>query len=46
MRGPAGTAVGLLTASLLGLFAGPIGLAVPAGAGTLGGILYDLPGSA
>ena len=41
-EGPAGTAVGLLTGSLLGLFAGPIGLAVAAGAGTLGGLLYDL----
>jgi len=41
-EGPAGTAVGLLTGSLLGLFAGPAGLAVAAGAGTLGGLLFDL----
>ncbi|HVR61377.1 MAG TPA: DUF1269 domain-containing protein [Polyangia bacterium] len=41
-EGPAGTAVGLLTGSLLGLFAGPVGLAVAVGAGTLGGLLYDL----
>jgi uncharacterized membrane protein len=41
-EGPAGTAVGLLTGSLLGLFAGPVGLAVAAGAGTLGGLLFDL----
>jgi uncharacterized membrane protein len=41
-EGPAGTAVGLLTGSLLGLFAGPVGLAVAVGAGTLGGLMYDL----
>ncbi len=41
-QGPAGTAVGLLTGSLLGLFAGPVGLAVAVGAGTLGGLMYDL----
>ena len=41
-EGPAGTAVGLLTGTLLGLFAGPVGLAIAAGAGTLGGLVYDL----
>ncbi len=41
-EGPIGTAVGLLTGSLLGLLAGPVGLAVAAGAGTLGGAIYDL----
>ena len=41
-EGPVGTAVGLLTGSLLGLLAGPVGLVVAAGAGTLGGAIYDL----
>jgi uncharacterized membrane protein len=39
---PLGTAVGLFTGSLLGMLAGPAGLAVGAGAGMLGGAFYDL----
>jgi uncharacterized membrane protein len=41
-QGPLGTAVGLFTGSLLGLLAGPAGFAIAAGAGTLGGLVYDL----
>lgn len=40
--GPVGTAVGLLTGSLIGLLGGPVGLALGASAGTYGGMLYDL----
>ena len=40
--GPVGTAVGLLTGSLLGLLGGPVGVVIGAGAGTYGGMLYDL----
>jgi uncharacterized membrane protein len=40
--GPVGTAVGLMTGSLIGLIGGPIGLAIGAGIGTYGGLLYDL----
>jgi uncharacterized membrane protein len=40
--GPLGTAVALVTGSLLGPLAGPVGLAVAAGAGTLGRVLFDL----
>src|SRR5512139_380331 len=40
--GPVGTAVGLLTGSLIGVLGGPVGLAVGAGVGTYGGMLYDL----
>ena len=40
--GPVGTAVGLLTGSLIGLFGGPVGLVLGAGAGMFGGMLYDL----
>jgi uncharacterized membrane protein len=40
--GPVGTAVGLLTGSLIGLIGGPLGLAIGAGVGTYGGLLYDL----
>ncbi len=40
--GPVGTAVGLLTGSLIGLIGGPVGLAIGVGAGTYGGLLYDL----
>ena len=36
--GPVGTAVGLLTGSLIGLIGGPVGLAIGAYAGTVGGI--------
>ncbi len=39
---PLGTSVALLTGSLLGPLAGPVGIAVAAGAGTLGRVLYDL----
>jgi uncharacterized membrane protein len=41
-EGPLGTVVGLLTGGLLGFLGGPVGFAVAAGAGTLGGALYDL----
>jgi uncharacterized membrane protein len=41
-RGPAGTTVGLLTGSLLGLLAGPAGFVITATAGLLGGAFYDL----
>src|SRR5512138_3358669 len=41
-EGPVGTAVGLLTGSLIGLLGGPVGLAVGATLGTSGGMLYDL----
>jgi len=41
-EGPLGTPVALLTGSLLGPLAGSIGMAVAAGAGTLGRVLYDL----
>ena len=39
--GPLGTAVGLLTGSLIGLIGGPVGMAVGATAGMFGGLLYD-----
>lgn len=41
-KGPMGTAVGLITGSLIGLLGGPVGVAIGAGAGAYGGILYDL----
>jgi uncharacterized membrane protein len=40
--GPLSTSVALLTGSLLGPLAGSVGIAVAAGAGTLGRVLYDL----
>jgi uncharacterized membrane protein/sporulation protein YlmC with PRC-barrel domain len=40
--GPVGTAVGLLTGSLVGLIGGPIGVAIGAGVGMSGGALYDM----
>jgi uncharacterized membrane protein len=40
--GPIGTAVGLLTGSLIGLIGGPVGMAVGATAGVYGGMVYDL----
>jgi uncharacterized membrane protein len=40
--GPIGTAVGLLTGSLIGLLGGPAGFAIGAGVGMYGGMLYDL----
>jgi|SRR5579863_2213661 len=41
-EGPLGTAVGLVTGSLIGLLGGPVGVAIGAYAGTLGGMMYDL----
>jgi uncharacterized membrane protein len=41
-KGPLGTPVALLTGSLLGPLAGCVGIAVAAGAGTLGRVLHDL----
>jgi uncharacterized membrane protein len=40
--GPVGTAVGLLTGSLIGLIGGPVGFVVGAGAGAVGGVVYDV----
>jgi uncharacterized membrane protein len=40
--GPVGTAVGMLTGSLIGLIGGPVGVAIGAYAGTVGGLFYDL----
>ena len=40
--GPLGTAVGLFTGSLLGMFAGPVGFAIAAGTGMMGGVLFDI----
>jgi uncharacterized membrane protein len=40
--GPLGTAVGLLTGSLIGILGGPAGLAVGASLGGLTGFLFDL----
>jgi uncharacterized membrane protein len=40
--GPVGTAVGLLTGSLVGMLGGPVGFAVGATAGLYGGMIYDL----
>ena len=40
--GPVGTAVGLLTGSLIGLLGGPVGLVLGTYAGTVGGLLYDM----
>ena len=39
---PIGTAVGLLTGSLIGLLGGPVGLVVGAYGGVIGGVAYDL----
>ena len=39
--GPVGTAVGLLTGSLMGLIGGPLGVAAGATAGMFGGLVYD-----
>jgi uncharacterized membrane protein len=39
--GPVGTAVGLLTGSLIGLIGGPVGVVVGATAGSYGGMLFD-----
>lgn len=40
--GPVGTAVGLLTGSLLGILGGPAGLAVGASIGGLAGLIFDV----
>ena len=40
--GPIGTAVGLLTGSLIGLIGGPVGLLLGTSAGMAGGLLYDM----
>jgi uncharacterized membrane protein len=40
--GPVGTALGLLTGSLIGILGGPAGLAIGAAAGGLAGLFYDL----
>jgi uncharacterized membrane protein len=40
--GPIGTAVGLLTGSLLGLLGGPVGFVVGASVGMFSGLVYDL----
>lgn len=40
--GPVGTAVGLITGSLIGLLAGPAGAVLGASLGGFGGILFDL----
>ncbi len=44
-RGPVGTAVGLVTGSLIGLLAGPVTMAIGASAGGLTGLLFDLDDS-
>ncbi len=41
-QGPAGTALGLATGSLIGLLGGPVGLAVGAVTGAAAGSMYDL----
>lgn len=40
--GPVGTAVGLLTGSLIGILGGPAGMALGASVGVLTGLLFDL----
>ena len=41
-EGPVGTALGLLTGSLIGILGGPAGLAIGASVGGLTGLLFDL----
>ena len=41
-EGPLGTAVGLVTGSLIGLLGGPVGVAIGAYVGSIGGLLFDL----
>lgn len=41
-EGPVGTAVGLLTGSLIGLLGGPAGIVIGAGTGMFAGLTYDL----
>jgi uncharacterized membrane protein len=40
--GPAGTALGLLTGSLIGLLGGPLGLSIGAAIGGLAGLVFDI----
>ena len=40
--GPVGTAVGLLTGSLIGIIGGPAGMAVGASLGSLAGLIFDV----
>ena len=40
--GPAGTLVGLVGGTLIGLLGGPVGVAVGAYAGTVGGMMFDM----
>jgi len=40
--GPVGTALGMLTGSIVGLLAGPVGAAIGASVGGLSGLLFDL----
>jgi uncharacterized membrane protein len=44
-EGPVGTAVGLVTGSLIGILGGPAGVVVGASLGSLGGLLVDLDDS-
>jgi len=44
-RGPVGTALGLLTGSVIGLLAGPAGAVIGASLGSLSGLLFDLDNS-
>ena len=41
-EGPVGTAVGLVTGSLIGLLGGPAGVAIGASIGSLGGLVFDI----
>jgi len=41
-EGPVGSAVGLLTGSMVGLLGGPVGMAVGASIGGLSGLMFDL----
>jgi uncharacterized membrane protein len=40
--GPVGTAVGLLTGSLIGLLGGPVGMVIGGTVGMYGGLIYDV----
>lgn len=41
-EGPVGTAIGLLTGSVVGLLGGPVGIALGASLGSLTGMIFDL----
>jgi uncharacterized membrane protein len=41
-EGPIGTAIGLLTGSVVGLLGGPVGVAVGASLGTMTGLMFDM----